>query len=174
MALSSKGRNRPAARLAAAAARRMGAAKAPTRRVVAKRERHISGLAWLSNKGKISARERRAGEDYGVLFRVSAMEGFVSIRSCLNDEQGGGKGGGLPSLDLEAAAWAADCRMRLADAQLNILQGHSGLIAALACICGRGETPREVLGDKATDREVEDLISSLRTALQMLANKWRI
>ncbi|HMP63256.1 MAG TPA: hypothetical protein PKA17_09290, partial [Phenylobacterium sp.] len=50
--------------------------------------RRQTGLDWLARKGRIGARQKAAGERYGVLFRRAAREG--ALRSPLDVRPGGG------------------------------------------------------------------------------------
>ncbi len=136
-------------------------------------ERHVSGLDWLRARSKISVNQSTAGERYGLAWRVAAMEGVATIKSCLDIGVGGGQGFVAPpgADDVFAAQWVAEKRMELVRAQ-NVLLCHEGALAVLDLVCGRQLTPREALGEGASDRVVDDAVSALRLSLDLLHRHW--
>ncbi|MGH6965602.1 MAG: hypothetical protein ACREE0_14070 [Phenylobacterium sp.] len=122
-----------------------------------------SGLEWLSAKGKISERQRLAGERYGACYRRAGAQ--AKIGSTLELAPGSGGAGG-PSLGLLLKM--ADGR-RQAQAQLaasrQALFGQGDLVTACDLICGQELTPREAAGG---DRDAGRMEAVLKVGLDLL------
>lgn len=151
-----------------------GAPASPAPRGASRRpDRNFSGrddgLDFLLGRQRISRAQADTGRTYGMLYRAAKIDGAAALRSCLDFSPRGGGGVGLPPLDLGAAEWVADCRRRLDDAQA-VLGFHSGMIAALDLVCGRGFRPREIT---TVQRETEEIETSLRLALDLLGRHFR-
>ena len=126
--------------------------------------RRQAGLAWLAGKGRITERQRAAGEAYGEAYRRSSAE--QSIGSTLEVQPGGGLSGGPPlSVVLRMAHGRRHAQARLA-AMRQRLFGQSDLVTVCDLICGREKTPREAGGG---DREALRLEAVLKVALDILA-----
>lgn len=125
-----------------------------------------AGLDWLARKGKISARQKSAGERYGALYRRSAREG--AIRSTLDVRPGGGGSAGPGAREevlLMAAEGSAQAAARLAALRTR-LWNQPQLVAACDLVCGRELTPREAARG---ERAVIELEAVLGVALDLLA-----
>lgn len=123
-----------------------------------------SGLEWLSAKGKISERQRVAGERYGACYRRAGAQ--PTIGSTLDLAPGSSQPGG-PSLGLllkmaegrrQAQAELAACR--------QALFGQGDLVTACDLICGQELTPREAAGG---DRDAARMEAVLKVGLDLLA-----
>ena len=139
--------------------------------------RRMTGLAFLRSHGKISNEQGKAGDTWGRLSRMARQTDFAVIKSCLAGLEGSGGGDGAGptfpgQFDYEASASARAARWALITAQDVALAGHAGMIAALELICGEELTPKEAL-PQATEREIADMISGLRIALDLLIAHWR-
>jgi len=126
--------------------------------------RRMAGLDWLAGKGRISSRQRAAGERYGELYRRAAA--CPSIGSTLEAQPGGGLSAG-PSLGLvlklaegrrRAQSELTACRERLFR--------QSDLVSVCDLICGQELTPREAGGG---EREALRIEAVLKVALDILA-----
>lgn len=123
------------------------------------------GYIWLRRKGKIIGSRAEAGEK----LREHFANAESPLRSCINDQPGGGGGNASPS---EAYG--------LARFELDGLKGHmksavgsgraSYLYALLEAVVGRGETIRQITGNK--DREGERVVVELCCALDMAAARF--
>jgi len=126
--------------------------------------RRQPGLDWLAGKGRITARQKAAGEAYGACFRRAASG--PSLGSTLEVAPSGGLSAG-PSLGLVLRM--AEGRRR-AEAELagyrEGLFGQSDLVTVCDLICGRELTPREAGGG---DREAARIEAVLKVALDILA-----
>lgn len=127
--------------------------------------RRKTGLEWLFSKKRITARQLHTGTSYGIDFRVMATDGVEPLRSCLNDERGGGGASGiaLSYADHESAA-----RERLHTAR-QALGFHADMTAACDAICGKGFTPREINPDQRTAAKIEQ---TLRIALDLMSQHY--
>lgn len=126
------------------------------------------GLDWMLNRKKITQQQARDGRRYGEDYRAAQIDGLVPLRSCLGDNIGGGGGIGLPP-----AAAASDARQRLSGAHAA-LSYQSDLIAACDLICGKEKTPWDVIRmNGGTQREAEQLVTTLRIALDILGKHYR-
>lgn len=123
--------------------------------------RRLVGLAWLARKGRLTAAQVRAGEDYGACFRRA--EASAGIGSSLAVQPGGGQGTPIAMVVRQAEGRAQ------ASARLALLRGRLGgqpdLIAACDQVCGRELTPREAAGG---EREAGRLEAVLCVALDLL------
>jgi hypothetical protein len=120
----------------------------------------LDGLAWLANKGRLSARQVQAGARYGRLMQL--IEGG-DIGSCLSLFEVRGTGARLSPTD--AKVWA---RAKLAEAR-SMVGDHPGLIFALDQVCGLGKRPREVTTDQRASERLED---RLGLGLDLLVKGW--
>jgi hypothetical protein len=128
--------------------------------------RRQSGLDWLAKKGRITPRQRQAGEAYGFAYRRA--QAAPTIGSTLEVQPSGGQAGG-PSLSqiLKAAAGRARAQDELA-AMRERLFGQGDLVGVCDLVCGRELTPREAGGG---DREALRLEAVLKVALDLLARR---
>jgi hypothetical protein len=126
--------------------------------------RKLTGLDWLTRKGKVSEAQRAAGERYGECWRRARAA--VAIGSTLDVQPGGAAAKGTP---LIAVIAQAEGRAQ-AQARLNLLRrrlgGQASLVTACDRICGEELTPREAA---QTEREVARLEAVLEVALDLLA-----
>jgi hypothetical protein len=97
--------------------------------------RKKDGLDWLHDKGRISARQKQAGEKYGVDWRRAQPPG---LRSCIDDTVRGF--GDSPS----EARMHSDAM--LARARALALNGNAALIEACDLVCGAGLKPIDWAG----------------------------
>lgn len=147
-------------------------------RVIAPRgeyESRQTGLQALRNRGKITDAQEQAGKRYGMLFRVSAIEGDASIGSNLASLTrvdrvtiAGASADGEPRLN--PAEFHADCRRRYAMARFEGLSGVVSLIAVCDVICGKEWTPQMVTPNRDAQIQIE---TSLRDALELLRVHFR-
>jgi hypothetical protein len=93
-------------------------------------QRKKDGLDWLFDKGRISHRQRLAGEKYGADWRKCQPPG---LRSCIDDTVRG-----FSDMPLEAQAHA---KAMLGRAQALALNGNAALAEACDMICGLGLKP---------------------------------
>jgi hypothetical protein len=126
--------------------------------------RRQTGLEWLTRKGRITPRQRQAGEAYGAAFRRAAAA--PTIGSTLEAQPSGGLAAG-PSLGqiLRTAAGRERAERELA-AMRERLFGQGDLVSVCDAICGRELTPREAGGG---DREALRIEAVLKVALDLLA-----
>ena len=126
--------------------------------------RRQAGLEWLFGKGRITARQRAAGEAYGALWRRAGQG--PSIGSTLEVQPSGGLAAG-PSLGLvlKQAAGRRRAEQELAGLR-DRLFGQSDLVSVCDLVCGRELTPREAGGG---DREAARIEAVLKVALDILA-----
>jgi len=127
-----------------------------------------SGLEWLSAKGKISERQRLAGERYGACYRRAAAQ--ATIGSTLDLAPGSSLPGG-PSLGL-LLKMAEGRRRALAELTQSrqALFGQGDLVNACDLICGQELTPREAAGG---DRDTTRLEAVLKVGLDLLVTAGR-
>ncbi|WP_309604332.1 hypothetical protein [Phenylobacterium sp.] len=127
--------------------------------------RRQGGLEWLAGKGRISARQRAAGEAYGALWR-RVGEG-PALGSSLAAQPGGGVAAG-PSLGLllKLAHGRARAQAEL-DAMRARLFGQSDLVKVCDLVCGQDLTPREAAGGAQV--EAARIEAVLKVALDLLA-----
>lgn len=126
--------------------------------------RRQAGLDWLAAKGRITARQKQAGEAYGALYRRAGVT--ASIGSTLEVQPGGGLSAG-PSLALllKTAAGRARAEAELTELRRRLF-GQSDLVSVCDLICGQELTPREAGGG---DREALRIEAVLKVALDILA-----
>lgn len=128
-------------------------------------KRTKTGLEWMLAKKRLTQQQARAGAKYGLHFRLAAIEGVDSLRSCLNNEPGGGVGG---MMVMERPVAATASRAALLGAR-QALAFHAEMIAACDLICGKGFTPWEVVQKgKGAQRDAERLQTTLGVALDLL------
>ncbi|HEX2801385.1 MAG TPA: hypothetical protein VHN73_04930 [Phenylobacterium sp.] len=126
--------------------------------------RRQAGLAWLAGKGRITARQRAAGELYGDCYRRAGAT--AAIGSTLEVQPGGSLPGGPPlSMLLKYAQGRRHAETRLAAFRTRLF-AQSDLVTVCDLICGRELTPREAGGG---DREAIRLEAILKVALDLLA-----
>lgn len=129
-----------------------------------------SGLDWLIAKKRITRQHHAAGMRWGVHYRLCQVDGLSPLRSCLNDSpHGGATGAGFAYAAQEAEAKEARAQAKAA------LHWQDDMINALDAVCGRQLTPWEhvrALGGK--QRDVEELQTTLRLALDMLRKHYRL
>jgi hypothetical protein len=130
--------------------------------------RRRSGLEWLSAKGKISERQRLAGERYGACYRRAAAQ--PAIGSTLDIAPGSSAPGG-PSLGLllKMAEGRRRAQAELA-ASRQALFGQGDLVTACDLVCGQELTPREAAGG---DRDGARMEAVLKVGLDLLAGAGR-
>lgn len=147
-------------------------ASASTRTIPARStyQRRVTGLEWLARLGQLQPEEVRAGERYGRDYRFAAMEGGAQLRSSLDmdgREEAPAGGGGLPSV--------SDCSWMIAEARIDLARAHAalgqheGMILSCDLICGQHFTAREIASPQ---REAEQIVNSLRLALQLLVRHY--
>lgn len=126
--------------------------------------RRQAGLEWLALKGRITARQKRAGEAYGAFYRRAGV--VAQIGSTLEVQPSGGLPAG-PSLGLvlRTAAGRAQAEAGL-QAMRARLFGQSDLVTVCDLICGQELTPREAGGG---DRDALRIEAVLKVALDILA-----
>jgi len=123
-----------------------------------------SGLEWLRAKGKISERQRLAGERYGEAYRRAGAA--PALGSTLEVSPGRSLPGG-PSLGLllKMAEGRRRAEAELAGARAALF-GQGDLVTACDRICGQEMTPREAAGG---DRDATRMEAVLTVALDLLA-----
>jgi len=118
--------------------------------------RRKDGLDWLYDKGRISHRQKLAGQRYGDEWRRAQLR---STRSCLDDTVRGY----VEAAPGEARAQAAG---RLSRARALALNGNEALIEAADRICGESLSPAQWAdGDDRLALRLED---RAQRALEML------
>jgi len=122
-----------------------------------------SGLGWLSAKGKISERQRLAGERYGACYRRAGAQ--QTIGSTLDLAPGSSLPGG-PSLGLllKMAEGRRQAQAELT-ASRQALFGQGDLVTACDLVCGQELTPREAAGG---DRDAARMEAVLKVGLDLL------
>lgn len=125
--------------------------------------RRLSGLEWLTRKGRITAGQRRVGEAYGAAYRRAGAAS--SIPSTLEAQPSGGLAAG-PSVAqiLRLAAGRMRAAEELAAMRARLFQ-QGDLVSVCDLICGRELTPREAGGG---DREAVRVEAVLKVALDLL------
>jgi hypothetical protein len=139
----------------AKAATRPGGRAAPYRRQ--------AGLEWLAGKGRLSARQKAAGERYGDAYRRAAQ--VPSPQSTLEVQPGGSGGGPSVAMILRQGEGRRQAQARLA-AYRERLFGQSDLVHVCDLVCGQELTPREAGGG---DRHAARIEAVLKVALDILA-----
>ena len=126
--------------------------------------RRQAGLEWLAAKGRITPRQKQAGEAYGALYRRAGVIG--AIGSTLEVQPSGGQTAG-PSLALllKTAAGRARAEAELGELRRRLF-GQSDLVSVCDQVCGMELTPREAGGG---DREALRIEAVLKVALEILA-----
>jgi len=118
--------------------------------------RRKDGLDWLYDKGRISHRQKLAGERYGDEWRRAQPR---STRSCLDDTVRGY----VEDAPGEARAQAA---VRLSRARALALNGNEALVEAADRVCGEALSPAQwAEGDDRLALRLED---RAQRALEML------
>lgn len=148
-------------------------AAAGPRMVEAKRTyvRRETGLTWLRARDRISAAQVVTGQRWGDLCRARELESAHKLKSCLDVADGGGGGNGKLSpgeFDYAAADAAFQAKHELALAQFALFD-HEGMLIVLDSICWKGLLPSQMT---STARGVEDIVSTLRNALDLVAKHW--
>ena len=130
--------------------------------------RRQAGLEWLLKKGRISERQKAAGEAYGACWRRAGSA--PPMGSTLEVQPSGGLAAG-PSLGLVLKLAAGRLRAEEElDAMRTRLFGQSDLVTVCDLICGQELTPREAGGG---DREALRIEAVLKVALDILADSMR-
>jgi hypothetical protein len=126
--------------------------------------RRMAGLEWLWKKGRITERQRSAGERYGDRYRRA--DAAPTIGSTLDVQPGSSATAG-PSLALllRLAEGRRQAQAQLA-AYRERLFGQSDLVTVCDLVCGQELTPREAGGG---DREALRIEAVLKVALDVLA-----
>jgi hypothetical protein len=126
--------------------------------------RRQAGLDWLLKKGRITARQKAAGEVYGACFRRAGSA--PPIGSTLEVQPSGGLAAG-PSLGLvlKQAAGRQRAQEELAGFRARLFR-QSDLVTVCDLICGQELTPREAGGG---EREAGRIEAVLKVALDILA-----
>jgi hypothetical protein len=126
--------------------------------------RRQAGLEWLAQKGRITERQKAAGESYGACFRRAGSA--PPLGSTLEVQPSGGLAAG-PSLGLVLKQAAGRLK---AEEELTALRarlfGQSDLVTVCDLICGEELTPREAGGG---DRDAGRIEAVLKVALDILA-----
>ena len=125
--------------------------------------RRQAGLDWLAGKGRITARQKAAGESYGACFRRAGSAPTMS--STLEVQPGGFSGGPSLGLVLRQAAGRQRAEAELAGYRARLF-GQSDLVTVCDLICGQELTPREA-GDG--DRDAARIEAVLKVALDIMA-----
>jgi len=126
--------------------------------------RRQPGLEWLLKKGRITERQKAAGEAYGAVFRRAGSA--PQIGSTLEVQPGCGSAAG-PSLGLVLRQAAGRLRAEEELAGLrDRLFGQSDLVTVCDLVCGQELTPREAGGG---EREAGRVEAVLKVALDILA-----
>lgn len=119
------------------------------------------GLLWLIQKARLTPTRRTSGQRWSDDYSLVRTDG---LRSCLNDNDGGG-GSVEPKRDEKRIA--AMQRLDRARYHIGCATGSTRLADLLDAVCGRGETLRSLaLGDKD---QAERLEVELMIALDMAA-----
>lgn len=126
--------------------------------------RRQAGLEWLLRKGRITERQKAAGESYGACFRRAGSA--PSLGSTLEVQPSGGLAAG-PSLGLvlKQAAGRLRAEEELADFRARLF-GQSDLVSVCDLVCGQELTPREAGGG---ERDAARIEAVLKVALDILA-----
>jgi hypothetical protein len=126
--------------------------------------RRQAGLDWLLRKGRITERQKAAGEAYGACFQRAGSG--PAIGSTWEVLPGGGLAAG-PSLGLvlKQAAGRQRAEAELAGFRARLF-GQSDLVSVCDLVCGQELTPREAGGG---DRDAARIEAVLKVALDILA-----
>jgi hypothetical protein len=118
----------------------------------------------LLGKGRITARQKAAGDAYGECFRRAGSA--PPLGSTLEVQPSGGLAAG-PSLGLvlKQAAGRLRAEQELADLRARLF-GQSDLVTVCDLICGQELTPREAGGG---ERDAGRIEAVLKVALDILA-----
>lgn len=129
-----------------------------------------SGLDWLLARKRITRSHHAAGKLWGAHYRLCLVDGMSPLRSCLNDSpHGGSSDGGVAFAVVETEAKDARAKAMAA------LSHQPDMIAALDAVCGRQQTPWERIKEQGgKQRDVEELQTTLRLALDMLSKHYRL
>ena len=129
-----------------------------------------SGLDWLLGRKRITRSHHAAGQRWGVHYRLCVVDGMSPLRSCLNDSpRGGSTGAGFTFAVQESEA--KDAR----DKAMFALSHQPDMIDALDAVCGRQLTPWERIKETGgKQRDVEELQTTLRLALDILSKHYRL
>lgn len=136
---------------------------APARGGRAAPVRRLSGLAWLSRKGRITAAQAAAGERYGACYRWAMASGRIA--STLEVQPGLGSGGPPLTAILAQASRRQRAQERL-KAYRRTLSDQPDLVSACDLICGEEMTPHEAGGGARDAARIEAV---LQVALDLLA-----
>lgn len=124
------------------------------------------GLLWLIQKGRLTPTRRTSGQRWSDDYSLVRTDG---LRSCLNDNDGGGGTADQPHDEKRVAAMQ---RLDRARYHIGCATGSRRLADLLDAVCGRGETLRSLArGDKD---QAERLEVELMIALDMAAVSYDI
>lgn len=123
------------------------------------------GLLWLIQKGRLTPTRRTSGQRWSDDYSLVRTDG---LRSCLNDNDGGGS----VEVPHDEKRMAAIQRLDRARYHIGCATGSTRLADLLDAVCGRGETLRSLArGDKD---QAERLEVELMIALDMAAVSYDI
>ena len=126
--------------------------------------RRQAGLEWLLKKGRISERQKAAGERYGACWRRAGST--PSMGSTLEVQPSGGVAAGMSlALLLKQSAGRLRAEQELTGFRERLF-GQSDLVSVCDLICGQELTPREAGGG---DRDAARIEAVLKVALDILA-----
>lgn len=129
--------------------------------------RRQAGLEWLAGKGRITARQKAAGERYGACFRRAGAA--PAIGSTLEVQPSGGLAAG-PSLGLVLKQAAGRLK---AEEELHAMRtrlfGQSDLVSVCDQVCGQELTPREAGGGEREGARIEAVLKVALDILTMAA-----
>jgi hypothetical protein len=126
--------------------------------------RRQAGLEWLLKKGRITDRQKAAGEAYGECFRRAGSE--PPMGSTWEVQASGGMAAGMSlALLLKQSAGRLRAEQELAGFR-DRLFSQSDLVSVCDRICGEELTPREAGGG---DRDAGRIEAVLKVALDILA-----
>jgi hypothetical protein len=126
--------------------------------------RRQAGLDWLAGKGRISERQRAAGERYGACYRRAGAAPAIPSTLAVQPSGGMAAGASLP-LILKLAEGRRQAETSLGRFRERLF-GQSDLVAVCDLVCGQELTPREAGGG---DREAARIEAVLKVALDILA-----
>jgi hypothetical protein len=126
--------------------------------------RRQTGLDWLARKGRITPRQKAAGEAYGACWRRAGAA--PTIGSTLEVQPSSGLAAG-PSLGqlLRQAAGRQRAEAELAGFRARLF-GQSDLVSVCDLVCGQELTPREAGGGERDGARIEAV---LKVALDLLS-----
>lgn len=123
--------------------------------------RRLTGLEWLTRKGKITAEQASLGLDYGECYREA--QAAPRLKSCLAEPSGG-----QPPTPAALAARARRRHLRVErlDRYRAALGRQPDLVSALDLVCGEEKTPREAAKNGQGAGIVEALVVAALGVIQ--------